>query len=135
MVMETTVTYQGGVRFRVHARGHELDCDQPPENGGSDAGMTPPELLLASLGTCVMYYAVEYLRVRRIPVDRLTVTVSAQKAQRPVRLTDFKVKLSVPGLNEPRHREGILRASKNCLIHNTLVHAPSIAIELAEDPG
>ena len=42
---------------------------------------------------------------------------------------------SVPGLNEPRHREGILRASKNCLIHNTLVHAPSIVIELAECPG
>jgi len=42
---------------------------------------------------------------------------------------------SVPGLNEPRHREEILRGSKNCLIHNTLVHAPSIVIELAECPG
>jgi len=63
------------------------------------------------------------------------VTVSAQKAQRPIRLTDFTVTLSVPGLNELRHREGILRASKNCLIHNTLVHAPLIAIELAEFPG
>ena len=57
--------------------------------------------------------------------------IFAQSEGQPVRNDSF----SVPGLNEPCHREGILRASKNCLIHNTLVHAPSIAIELAECPG
>jgi len=131
MAIETTITYRDGAQFRVNARGHELVCDQPLQNGGSDTGMTPPELLLASLGTCVMYYAAEYLRARRMAVNGLTVTVSAQKAQQPVRLTDFKVNLSVPGLDEPRHREGILRSAKNCLIHNTLTQASAITIELA----
>jgi hypothetical protein len=31
----------------------------------------------------------------------------------------------VPEL-DPRHEEGILRAVKACLIHNTLLHAPAI---------
>lgn len=128
--METKITYLDGVRFRVAARNHEITSDQPLENGGTDRGMTPPELLLASLGSCAAYYAAEYLRARKMPADGLSVTVTAQKEQKPARLTDFKIGVNVPGLEDPRHRDGVLRAVKNCLIHNTLLHAPAIDIEL-----
>ncbi|HXR75129.1 MAG TPA: OsmC family protein [Bryobacteraceae bacterium] len=130
MGLETKITYLDGVRFQVAARGHEITSDQPLENGGTDRGMTPPELLLASLGSCAAYYAAEYLRARSLPTTGLVVTVIAQKAQKPARLMDFRIGLSIPGLDDPRHREGILRAAKNCLIHNTLLHAPRIDIEL-----
>ena len=53
--METAIQYFGVVRFEAEARGHKILCDQPAENGGSNAGMTPPEFLLASLGTCAGY--------------------------------------------------------------------------------
>lgn len=131
MAIETTITWENGVRFCVNARGHEIVCDQAAENGGTDEGMTPPELLLASLGTCAAYYAAEYLRVRSIAATGLSVTVSAEKAQRPARLTNFRVVLSVPTLAtaDQHHWEGILRAAKNCLIHNTLSHSTTIEIE------
>lgn len=130
MGLETKITYMDGVRFQVAARNHEIASDQPLENGGTDRGMTPPELLLASLGTCVAYYAAEYLRARNVPPAGLTVTVTAEKAQNPTRLTDFRIGLSVHGLGDQRHRDGILRAAKNCLIHNTLLHAPTIDVEI-----
>ena len=130
MSLETKITYLDGVRFRVSARTHELTSDQPFENGGADTGMTPPELLLASLGSCVAYYAAEYLRTRRMPASGLTITVSAQKAQAPARLTDFKIQLRAPGVSDQRHRDGILRAAKSCLIHNTLMNVPTVEIEL-----
>lgn len=130
MGLETKITYLDKVRFHVTARDHEVTSDQPLENGGTDGGMTPPELLLASLGSCAAHYAVEYLRARKMPTDGLTVTVTAAKAQKPARLTNFRIGLSVPGLDDPRHREGILRAAKNCLIHNTLLHAPAIDVDL-----
>ena len=60
--MEVIIHHLGNVRFEATARGHRVLCDQPFENHGSDAGMTPPELLLSSLGTCAGYYAAEYLR-------------------------------------------------------------------------
>jgi putative redox protein len=130
MRLESKITYLGGARFRAVARGHELTSDQPSENGGGDSGMTPPELLLASLGSCAAYYAAEYLRTRNIPATGLTVSVTAEKAQKPARLTPFKIRLSIPGLDEQRHREGVLRAVKSCLIHNTLLHAPAIEFAL-----
>ncbi len=130
MEVEARITYVDGVRFQACAREHETVSDQPPENGGTDAGMTPPELLLASLGSCAAYYAVEYLRARKIPAAGLTVRVTAEKALKPARLTNFRVVLSVPGIDDARHQEGILRAAKNCLIHNTLLHSPIIGVEL-----
>ncbi len=130
MSLETRVIYLDGVRFQAIAGNNQITCDQPLENGGTDRGMSPPELFLASLGSCAAYYAVEYLRARSIAAVGLTVTVTAQKAQNPARLTGFKVGVNVPNLKDERHRDGVLRAVKTCLIHNTLLRAPTIDVEL-----
>ena len=90
--MELTVKPIGtGVQFEAEARGHKLICDQPRENGGDDTGMTPPELMLASLGTCCAYYALQYLKSRSLPTAALSVKVSAEKAQQPARLGSFRI--------------------------------------------
>src|SRR5579871_1665445 len=60
VMLEVLVNHLGDVQFEVKARNHVLYCDQPAENGGYDEGMTPPELFLASLGTCAGFYAVQY---------------------------------------------------------------------------
>jgi len=125
--MEVTAEFLGGVKFGVQARGHRVICDQPADNGGSDAGMTPPEFLLASLAACAAYYAAQYLKVRQLPSEDLRVRVSAEKAQQPARLASFRIEVTAPGLDE-RHQEGILRAAKACLIHNTLLGQPAIEI-------
>ena len=127
--MEVNIQHLGNSKFEVLARGHRLICDQPRDNGGSDAGMAPPEVLLASLATCAGYYAAEYLKTRALPAGDLRVRVVAEKAQNPARLGSFRIEVSVPGLEE-RHQIGISRAVKSCLVHNTLVHAPEIEIAI-----
>jgi uncharacterized OsmC-like protein len=59
----------------------------------------------------------------------LNVRVVAEKAAQPARLGSFQIEVTVPGLDD-RHRAGILRAVKACLIHNTLVGGPSIEIAI-----
>ncbi len=124
--METSVRYLDGVKFEVASGQHTVLCDQPVSNSGTDAGMSPPEFLLASLGTCAAFYAVQYLKTRSLSADGLTVQVSAEKAQAPARLGSFRITLNVPGLTDERHKEGVLRAAKSCLIHNTLMSPPQI---------
>ena len=123
--MEIIVKHLGNVKFEASTRGHSVICDQPPDNGGSDQGMTPPEFLLASLGTCAGFYAAQYLKARNLPADGLQVTVHADKLLQPARLGQFRIEVFVPSL-DAHHEAGILRAVKACLIHNTLLHAPSI---------
>jgi putative redox protein len=127
--MTVNVRYLDGVKFEAEARGHRVLCDQPHDNGGRDGGMTPPELLAASLGTCAGFYAAQYLRTRELPADGLGVRVTAEKESRPARLGRFTIEVDAPNL-EDRHHEGILRAVKACLIHNTLAHPPQIDIHL-----
>jgi hypothetical protein len=40
----------------------------------------------------------------------------------------------VPKL-DPRHHEGVLRAVKLCLVHNTLLHPPAIETVLKTEAG
>ncbi len=127
--MEVIVNHLGDVKFEAAARGHSIVCDQPAGNRGSDAGVTPPELLLASLGTCAGYYAAEYLRTRGQSAGGLQVRVTAEKAAAPARLGSFRIGVTVPHL-DPSHEAGVLRAVRACLIHNTLLHAPAIDIAL-----
>lgn len=123
--MDMRVSYRDGVLFEAETRGHRLLSDQPLSNKGSDLGMTPPELMLAALGTCAGYYAVEYLKARSLPTGGLDIRVTAEKEKQPARLGSFTIEVSMPGL-EARHVEGLERAVKACLIHNTLLHAPKI---------
>lgn len=131
--MEVLIEYRGGVKFEASARGHRLITDQPLDHGGQDAGMTPPELLLASLGACAGHYAAEYLRARSLPAEGLQVRVTAEKAAAPARLDNFRIQVEVPGLDDPRHQEGVLRSVKRCLIHNTMEVRPSVHIALGGD--
>ena len=130
--MEVTIHHRGDVKFEASARGHRVICDQPAGNGGSDGGMTPPEYLLVSLGTCAGFYAVQYLKARSLPNGDLEVKVSAEKATQPARLGQFRIEVIVPGL-DAQHQVGVLRAVKACLIHNTLLHAPAIETIVTTD--
>ena len=124
------MNYLGGTAFQAIARGHEIVCDQPRDNGGQDLGMSPPEFLLAALGACAGFYAAEYLKARQLPAAGVRVAVAADKAKSPARLGSFRLEVTVPGLEDERHREGVLRAVKACLIHNTLAQPPAIEIAL-----
>jgi putative redox protein len=130
--VEVTVEHLGAVQFEIKARQHVIECDQPPENGGFDEGMTPPELMLASLGSCAAYYAAEYLRKNKLAEQgtRVRVTAEKRKDERGVRLDDFRILLDVALELDPKHVQGLERAVHKCLIHNTLLQPPSIAIEI-----
>ena len=48
--------------------------------------MTPPEFLLASLGTCAGFYAAQFLKNHGLSQKGLEVVVKAEKAAAPARL-------------------------------------------------
>ena len=93
--------------------------------------MTPPEFLLVSLGTCAGFYAAQYLKVRSLPANGLRLKVTAEKADQPARLGRFHIEVTAAKLSL-QHQEGILRAVKSCLIHNTLLNSPAIDIVLKQ---
>ncbi|HEX3987103.1 MAG TPA: OsmC family protein [Acidobacteriaceae bacterium] len=103
-VLEITLQHSGGARFAAEARQHKILLDQPAEDGATDHGMTPAELLLAALGGCVGQFVAQYLKLRGLSTEGLLIRVHAQPAQRPLRLKDFQIEIIAPGLNERQLR-------------------------------
>lgn len=128
--MEIQVEHLGGVQFEIKARQHTIASDQPVESGGFDEGMTPPELFLASVGSCVGFYVAQYLRKHKLATEGTIIRVIADKATDPARLDNFRIALEIPGEMNQLDLEGVEEAARRCLIHNTLLHPPKIAIEV-----
>lgn len=126
--MEVMVEHLGAVQFEIKARQHIVISDQPSESKGFDEGMTPPELLLASLGSCAAYYAVDYLVRNKIERDGVRTHVTAEKVKAPFRLDNFKIEVEIPGGLEEIHLKGIEEAVHRCLIHNTLLQPPKMEV-------
>jgi putative redox protein len=129
--MQSRTVYLDEKKFETAVGRHRIITDQPVSQGGEDAGPTPPELLLASLGACAGHYAVEYLRTRSLPTAGLEILVNAEKGAQPARLASFRIDVNLPEIDE-RHRQGLLRAVRACLIHNTLTTNPAVEFVVTE---
>lgn len=136
--MEVSVLHLGAVQFEITARNHTLVSDQPVESGGHDEGFTPPEFLLASLGSCAAFYAVDYLKRNNLMVEGTRVRVKAEKNKGIIpgkpytgaRIDDFVIEVEVPRELDDRQRQGVEDAVQRCLVKNTLLTPPKIQLEV-----
>jgi len=133
---QVEVSYLGGESYAVVARGHTLLTDQPATAGGADTAMTPTELLIASLSSCVAFYAGRYLTRHGLNRDGLHVTATFTAAtDRPARVSTVSLTIQVPNGIPPSRQAALLAVASHCTVHNTLRQPPDIAIELSRPKG
>ncbi|HET9643480.1 MAG TPA: OsmC family peroxiredoxin, partial [Burkholderiaceae bacterium] len=75
MTVTVTVTrdLSGPMRQRVQVRQHVFFADEPPSNGGEDAGPTPHDLYDAALGACKALTMVWYARRKGMSLQDMVV--------------------------------------------------------------
>ena len=133
---QVQVSYLGGESYAIATRGHTLLTDQPTTAGGADTAMTPTELLIAALSSCVAFYAGRYLARHGLNRDGLHVTATFTAAtDRPARVAAVRLAIRVPGGIPPSRQAALLAVASHCTVHNTLRQAPDIAIELCRPQG
>jgi putative redox protein len=83
------------------------------------------------LASCAGFYASQYLRKYKLATEGTQVRVTAEKVKDPVpRIDDFRIEIETPIELTEQHRAGVEAAVHRCLIHNTLLHPPKIAIAI-----
>jgi uncharacterized OsmC-like protein len=125
------VSFVSGEAYEIAVRGHRIVVDQPEAAGGGDAAPTPTELLVASLASCVAFYAGRYLT--RHGYDRTGMTVTADfdmAADRPARVSAIRISIKAPTDLPERRLPAFLAVARGCTVHNTLHQAPEVDIEL-----
>jgi uncharacterized OsmC-like protein len=128
--MNLTVTGKGGVQFEVTSGSHTLVTDQPINDGGNDAGMSPVELFVGSLGSCVAYFVGRYCARHQIPCEGLTVDVEWSYAEQPHRVGAVDLRVNLPSALTPEQRDRLLKVAHGCTVHQSLAVPPKVEIQL-----
>jgi len=127
-----TVWYLDGDRFAVGMRDHVLTVDQPVADGGENTAPTPTELFIASLTSCIAFYARRYLARHDLPTAGMAVTAEYTLALRPARVDDIRVDITLPEGVPADRREALLAVASHCTVHNSLTTPPQVKIALAD---
>ncbi len=119
------VTNEGGTPFKVRSKDYEFIVDT------KGAGVTPPDTLLASLGSCVGVYIRKYAEGAKIDLKNFKVTVESEFGKEaPFTFKSINVRVDLGGASlDDRRRKALLEFIKNCPVHNTLKGNPTIEIE------
>jgi uncharacterized OsmC-like protein len=125
------VDYEAGDRFRIAVRQHTISVDQPASDGGEDTAPTPTELFIASLASCVAFYARRFAARHDIPTDGLAVTAEFSMASHPARVGEITLQLHVPAELSPEQQAALVAVTSHCTVHSTLMQPPEVRIELA----
>ena len=126
------VEHRGGDKFDINIRGHLVRVDQPVKDGGQDTAPTPTELFIASLASCVAFYARRYLARHDLPTDGLAVEATFEMGSRPARVAGIEVRLIVPEGVPAERLDALLAVASHCTVHNTVDSTPEVSITLAD---
>jgi uncharacterized OsmC-like protein len=104
--------------------------DQPAEEDGQDQGVTPVEMLVASLGSCIGYFAVRFCQRHNIPTTGLKISMEWDYAERPHRVGAIMAYLSFPVKLESAIKSRLQKVLEGCTVHQSLTHPPKITVNL-----
>lgn len=125
-----SIKHQKGLQVTAAVRSHTLTLDTPLDEGGTDRGPAPVELLTAALGSCMAMHIAKYCQTARLPHEGFTIDLDFQLAPNPLRVGSITVDITLPpGVPESR-REAIKRAALQCTVKNTLKESTSVDIEV-----
>jgi len=125
------IRFVAGEAYEVTVRGHRFMVDQPADAGGQDTAPTPTELFVASLATCVAFYAGRYLTRHGYSRDGLAVSAAYDMAtDRLARVSTIRLTVRVPADLPPERWAALRAVISHCTVHNSLTVPPPVIIDL-----
>lgn len=124
---QVNIANRGDYLFKVDSRNYEFDVDMKGLKG-----ITPPDILLASLGTCVGVYLRKYLEGAKLDIGEFDIIVNAEfSKERPICFKQIDVLVDLKGAEiEQQRHDAMIAFMKNCPIHHTLKENPQIDISI-----
>lgn len=130
-----TTHYLGDMLFASTCGTHHVHIDVPPAMGGSNRGPKPPELFVASLGSCIAAFVAHYCQHHEIDARGMTVDVSFEKAEKPGRLVNLAARVNLPCGDFAGREQALQRVAEQCIIHETLANFAGLTIDIVSEPA
>jgi len=118
-------------KTKIYAGGHFIYADEPEDMGGTDEGMPPAALLLASLGSCTAITIRMYADRKSIPLDSIKIHLAISREDQLDEGKTVNVKLEFTGELSSEQINRLVEISEKCPIHKILSNPIRIATVLA----
>ena len=128
--MKLSVSYHGGTRYDIVSGKHRIVTDQAVADGGQDAGLSPVELFVGSVASCVGYFVGQFCARHEIPREGLSVEAEWAIGENPHRVGRVDLAIHLPHRLTPELRDRLLKVAHGCTVHQSLVIAPTVGIKL-----
>jgi putative redox protein len=128
-----TTTYKGDMLFEAQLGNHRLTIDSPEMWGGKDRGPLPPQLLMASIGSCVGVLVRQFCKENQLDASDLQVHVDYDVVDSPTHFRNIHVKINLPNAicDDARVLEALEHVAKHCPVHETIVTLERVNFEMA----
>lgn len=113
---------QSRYKTKVFSDGHLIYADEPEELGGTNEGMTPGALLLASLGSCTAITIRMYADRKEIPLEAIKIDLAICKEEEMSKETTITRKIEFTGELTQEQRERLMVIADKCPIHKLLTN-------------
>lgn len=107
-------------RSKIYSGGHFIYADEPADLGGTDEGMSPGALLLASLGSCTAITIRMYADRKEIALDAVKIELAICKEDEITKETTITRKIEFTGDLTSEQHERLLQIADKCPIHKLL---------------
>jgi putative redox protein len=77
-----SVRSEQGYRTAINIRHHTVIADEPEDSGGTDSGPTPMEIMLGTVGACVVVTTEAYARRKGWPLEGVSVDLEMERIPR-----------------------------------------------------
>ena len=127
----------GSIRYaqKIRVGPHAVRADESAEHGGTDAGPSPEELLLAALGACAGITVQMYAERKQWPVAAVHVHLSyAASGETPAAVNGIEVSISLDGDLSEAQRRRLVEIAGRCPVHRLLTSPIPIRTSLAGLP-
>ena len=120
------IVNKGDTVFEIKSKDYEFKVDTHGK------GITPPDTLLASLGSCMGVYIRKYAEGSKLNLENFKVDVSAELSKEsPLCFKQINVDIDLKSCSiDERRQRALLEFIKNCPAHNTLKANPLIEFKL-----
>lgn len=124
-----TTHYKGDMLFETTAGNHTVTIDVPDTMGGSDRGIQPPQLFIASLGSCIGAFVAQYAERAGMDTSGMTVDLHFDKAPDPTRLVNLKATVKLPNADCSQRINAMQKVAEHCPVHATIRTMEELEIE------
>jgi putative redox protein len=120
LITAITELDEANYKTKVFAGGHFIYADEPTELGGTDEGMNPGALLLASLGSCTAITIRMYADRKEIPLTHIKIELAICPEVEMDKSTTIMRKIELQGNLNDQQRERLMQIADKCPIHKLM---------------